>query len=261
MWCPPGVWLGTTALQYLYQWHREWDWVQPQQVCWQQQAKSCSWYDRRAAIQRDLNKFERWTHMNLMRFDKAKCKMLHLDQDTPRYVYRPGEQLLESSPDKKDFGVLVDKNWAWASCMCLQSRRPAIFWTASKEEWQAGRVDVNPPHSRELELDDIWSPLQPNSRHFMILWFYSSMTLWFYDSICWDEQHPSCIAEFTDYFQFHLILSGKKYKKKKKQSCIHFLKINHHCVTRNWIFNTKPCSKIMFAFTLSSLDKTHIGLI
>lgn len=55
--------------------------------------------EERDAVQRDL---DRWSRASLMKFNKDKCKVLHLHQGNAKHKHRLSEGWVESNLEEKD---------------------------------------------------------------------------------------------------------------------------------------------------------------
>ncbi|KAJ7421951.1 rna-directed dna polymerase from mobile element jockey-like [Pitangus sulphuratus] len=77
------------------------------------------------ALQRDLDRLDRWVKANCMRLNKAKCEVVHLDHNNRMQNCRLRAEWLERNSVEKDRGKLVN-----SSLKMIQPRwprRPGLY--------------------------------------------------------------------------------------------------------------------------------------
>ena len=92
-----------------------------------------------------------------MKFNKAKSKVLHLGQGNSKHRCRLGGEWLESSPEEKDLGMLVDERFNMSWQCVLAAQKGCIKRSMSSR-------------SREVILPLYSALMRPHLENFIQLW-------------------------------------------------------------------------------------------
>ena len=63
-----------------------------------------------------------------MKYNKGKCRVLHLGKSNSTYQYSLGTELLESSVGERDLGVMVDSRMTMSQHCALVAKKAIGTW-------------------------------------------------------------------------------------------------------------------------------------
>ena len=129
-----------------------------------------------ARLQQDLNRLAEWSDRWQLHFNMTKCKTLHMGSHNPRNVYDLNGEPLDSTPEEKDLGVIIDEGLKFhqhvakavskASRMlglvkhtftCLdRTTVPLLFSTMVRPHLEYGNLIWSPRYRRDrLEIEKV----------------------------------------------------------------------------------------------------------
>ncbi|GAB0190554.1 formin-1 [Grus japonensis] len=100
-----------------------------------------------------------WAHAKLMKFNKAKCKVMHLCWGDPRYQYRPGDEWTERGPAEQ---ILVDEKLDMSHQSELEAQKANHIMGCTKRSMAS--------RSREVILPLYSALIRPHQAYCVQLW-------------------------------------------------------------------------------------------